>query len=149
MICTKCRSPHSEVVNTRSTRGGSQIWRRRRCANCGKVSTTYERQDLSFIQVVSGAQQPIHTSYRRSFLFSSILKSVPEDQLSLIDIDNLIDTIEFKLLDRGEEIIKTEAIKQIVLETLKPIDMNVFMNYLAAHLDFRTKSDINAAIKPY
>ena len=98
---------------------------------------------------MSGAQQPIHTSYRRSFLFSSILKSVPEDQLSLIDIDNLIDTIEFKLLDRGEEIIKTEAIKQIVLETLKPIDMNVFMNYLAAHLDFRTKSDINAAIKPY
>lgn len=149
MICTKCRSPHSEVVNTRSTRGGSQIWRRRRCADCGKVSTTYERQDLSFIQVRSEQQQSNPTPYRRSFLFSSILKAVPEEQLSAIDIDNLVDSIEYKLLERGQEEIPNELIRQITLATLKPIDVKVFMNYLVAHLDVRTKSDIKAAIKHY
>jgi|GEM_PF-879614 len=154
MICTKCRSPRSEVVNTRSTRGGSQIWRRRRCVDCGKVSTTYERQDLSFIQVVSSGhsddtKNPQITPYRRSFLFSTIVKSIPDEQLSVIDVDNLVDTIEYKLLELGLETITTAQIREFTLITLKPVDMKTYMNYLITHLDFRTQSEVKAAIKHY
>ncbi len=149
MVCTKCRSPHSEVVNTRSTRGGSQIWRRRRCANCGKVTTTYERQDLSTIQVVSPDLQEAETPYRRSFLFASLLKVIPESTLSIIDVDNIVDTIENKVLMRGQDSIESATLQQIVLETLKPIDINVFMSYLVKHSEFRNKSDVKTAIKHY
>ena len=146
MVCMKCRSPHSEVVNTRSTRGGSQIWRRRRCVECGKVTTTYERQDLSFIQVSSDSNE---TPYRRSFLFSSLLKVIPDSSLDVIDVDNLVDTIEQKIAARGQDAIDVAVIRQLVLETLKPTDINVFMNYLVRHSEFRNKTDVKSAIKHY
>lgn len=142
----KCRSPHSEVVNTRSTRGGSQIWRRRRCAQCGKVTTTYERQDLSFILVRSGTTE---TPYGRSFLFASLLKVIPDSSLDVIDVDNLVDTIEHKIVTRGQDTIDVSIIRQLVLETLKPTDINVFMNYLVRHSEFRNKTDVKSAIKHY
>lgn len=142
----KCRSPHSEVVNTRSTRGGSQIWRRRRCANCGKVTTTYERLDLSFIQVASETQT---APYSRSLLFASLLRAVPLHTLQVSQIDDLVDTIEQKLLQRGEDSVASEVIRHLALATLKPISMNAFMNYLAAHLKMHNKSDLKAALKGY
>ncbi len=142
----KCRSPHSEVVNTRTTRGGGQIWRRRRCADCGKVITTYERPDLSFIQVVSSSK---HSPYSRSLLFASIYKSLDGENLSVVDIDNLVDSVEQKLIQRGQDEISTKVLHRLVLETLKAIDVNVFMRYLITHMDFRTKSDIKAEMKKY
>lgn len=142
----KCRSPHSEVVNTRSTRGGSQIWRRRRCADCGKVITTYERQDLSFIQVVSSSKT---SPYRRSVLFISILRALDAEHLTDIDVDNLVDTIEQKIIIRGQDKIEADLLRRLCLETLKAIDMNAFMRYMALHMNFRTKSDLKAEIKKY
>ena len=146
MICMNCRSPHSEVVNTRSTRGGSQIWPRRRCADCGKVITTYERPDLSFIQVVSSSKT---SPYRRSFLFTSVLRVLDYEELSDIDVDNLIDSIEYKLIQRGQDEVSADVLRQLCLETLKPVSVNAFMRYLVTHKQFRTKSDINAEIKKY
>ncbi len=146
MVCMKCRSPHSEVVNTRATRGGSQIWRRRRCANCGKVITTYERPDLSFIQVVSSSKT---SPYRRSLLFSSILRVFDYEDLDETDVENVIDTIEQKIMQRGQDEISAEVLRRLCLETLKPINVNAFMRYLVTHMQFRTKSDIKAEITKY
>lgn len=142
----KCRSPHSEVVNTRTTRGGSQVWRRRRCADCGKVITTYERQDLSFLQVVGSSKT---SSYRRSFLFMSLMKSIEADHITDVDIDNLIDTIEQKLVLRGQDEVPADIIRRLCLEALKAVDMNAFMRYMATHMQFRTKSDLKAEIRNY
>lgn len=142
----KCRSPHSEVVNTRSTRGGSQIWRRRRCADCGKVITTYERQDLSFLQVVGSSKT---SSYRRSFLFMSLMRAIDSVNLDDVDIDNLVDTIEQKIILRGQDEIPADLIRRLSLETLKAVDMNAFMRYMATHMQFRTKSELKAEMKNY
>ncbi len=146
MICSKCRSSHSEVVNTRTTRGGGQIWRRRRCANCGKVTTTYERLDLSFLQVVCSNK---NTPYRRSLLFLSLLQAFEPEDLNDIVLDNLVDTVEQKVLSLGEDSISSTHLRQLALETLKPINVNAFMRYLVTHEQFRTKSDIKAALKDY
>ena len=147
MICAKCRSPHSEVVNTRTTRGGSQIWRRRRCADCGKVSTTYERQDLSYIRVVS--DNDAITPYCRSLLFASLLKVIPDSSLTALDVENLTDSIELKIASLKDDMISSLKLRDLVLATLKPADINAFMNYLVQHNQFRTKTDINSAIKLY
>jgi transcriptional repressor NrdR len=134
------------VVNTRSTRGGSQIWRRRRCADCGKVITTYERQDLSFIQVVSSSK---NSPYSRSVLFISILRVIDAEHLSGVDVDNIVDTIEQKIILRGQSEISADLIRRLCLETLKAVDVNAFMRYMALHMRFRTKSDVKAEIKKY
>jgi len=134
------------VVNTRSTRGGSQIWRRRRCADCGKVITTYERQDLSFLQVVGSSKT---SSYRRSFLFMSLMRAIDSVNLDDVDIDNLVDTIEQKIILRGQDEIPADLIRRLSLETLKAVDMNAFMRYMATHMQFRTKSELKAEMKNY
>jgi len=94
-------------------------------------------------------KNPQITPYRRSFLFSTIVKSIPDEQLSVIDVDNLVDTIEHKLLALGLETITTAQIREFTLVTLKPVDMKTYMNYLVTHLEFRTQSEVKAAIKHY
>lgn len=89
------------------------------------------------------------TPYRRSFLFSSLLKVIPDSSLDVIDVDNLVDTIEQKIAARGQDAIDVAVIRQLVLETLKPTDINVFMNYLVRHSEFRNKTDVKSAIKHY
>jgi transcriptional regulator NrdR family protein len=87
--------------------------------------------------------------YRRSFLFTSVLRVLDYEELSDIDVDNLIDSIEYKLIQRGQDEVSADVLRQLCLETLKPVSVNAFMRYLVTHKQFRTKSDINAEIKKY
>src|SRR4051812_26742018 len=97
MKCPFCRQTNSEIYNTRSTKFGSQTWRRRRCLMCSKTFTTYEAPDLSFLHIIpiSGRKQ----RYSRAKLFSGLydaFQNVPQKDAT---IDAVTDTIEAKLLD--------------------------------------------------
>jgi transcriptional regulator NrdR family protein len=87
--------------------------------------------------------------YRRSVLFISILRVLDAEHLTDIDVDNLVDTIEQKIIIRGQDEIEADLIRRLCLDTLKAIDMNAFMRYMALHMNFRTKSDLKAEMKKY
>jgi transcriptional repressor NrdR len=52
MFCINCFHENTKVVNTRARTKQPQIWRRRKCSNCGKAFTTYERPSLVDNKVV-------------------------------------------------------------------------------------------------
>jgi len=147
MKCPYCRADTTEVYNSRGTRFGTQIWRRRRCTNCHESFTTYEAPDLGFLKIVkkSGRRE----RYSRAKLYSGIygaFLSVPQKETT---VDAVTDTIEAKLLDTRRGELTSAEIADITLITLKHFNTAAFMRFLAYHADLSSDAQMKAALRKY
>jgi transcriptional repressor NrdR len=147
MKCPYCRSETTDVFNSRPTRFGSQIWRRRRCLECRESFTTYEQIDLGFVKVVkkSGRKQ----RYSRAKLFSGIygaFLSIPAKETT---VDAVTDTVEAKLLDTKKRELTSGEIAHIVLSTLKKFNTAAFVRYLAYQADLTSDAQLKRELKRY
>lgn len=147
MKCPFCRETSTDVFNTRPTRFGTQIWRRRRCLKCKESFTTYEQIDLGFLKVIkkSGKKQ----RYSRAKLFSGIygaFLSIPAKETT---VDAVTDTIEAKIMDTKKRELKAQEIAAIVLKTLKHFNTSAFVRYLAYQTDLNSDAQLKKELKKY
>ncbi len=147
MKCPYCSSKKTEVFNSRSTQSSSQIWRRRRCLDCDKAMTSYERIDLKAVLKITDNSQK-EQPYNRTRLLLSVVRAF-ENTDYLKDIDSILDTAEQNLVNLHLESITKVQIVDVILHTLKPIDTSAFMKYLADHIGPLGVRDLNKLIKKY
>lgn len=147
MKCAYCGSKKTEVFNSRSTRNGTQIWRRRRCQDCGEVMTSYERPDLSAVLYIdTGAKKKAR--YSRTKLLISLVRAF-EQSSKLTDLENIIDTIEQRLMALQTDYVTSAELAEVVLRTIKPVDTAAFVKYLATYGDIASSRELNKLIKKY
>jgi transcriptional repressor NrdR len=122
------------VVNSRSTKGGSQIWRRRKCEDCEGTFTTYEKTNLSHLKVVkkSGSRQ----RYSRAKLYSGIYHSSIDrkgaDRGIMSELsEELTSQVERRIILLKKKRVHSEEIGDIVLEVLRKRSPDIFLRYLA------------------
>ncbi|HSX41360.1 MAG TPA: ATP cone domain-containing protein [Candidatus Saccharimonadales bacterium] len=147
MKCPFCREDTTDVFNTRPTKFGTQIWRRRRCLSCKESFTTYEAPDLAFVKVLkkSGRKQ----RYSRAKLYSGIhgaFLSIPAKETT---VDAVTDTIEAKILDTKAQEISSAKIAEIVLTTLKHFNTPAFMRFLAFQASPANEAALKKELKKY
>lgn len=147
MKCPYCRSETTDVFNSRPTKFGTQIWRRRRCLVCEETFTTYEAADLGFLKVEKKAGR--RERYSRAKLFSGVYGAFLEISGKQNVVDAVTETIEAKLLDTRQDIISTQEIAEIVLQTLKHYNMAAFMRYLANQADLTNEAQLRRELKKY
>ncbi|HVQ43600.1 MAG TPA: ATP cone domain-containing protein [Candidatus Saccharimonadia bacterium] len=147
MKCPFCRSNQTEVYNTRTTKFGTQLWRRRRCQTCHEAFTTYEAADLGFLQI--RARNASHSPYSRAKLYSGIAAAFETQPAPPTTVDALTDTVESKLLDLKSPVITTEQISATILTTLRHYDTPAFLRYLASHAELRSNAELKRQLKNY
>lgn len=147
MRCPFCRESATEVYNTRSTRFGTQIWRRRRCLNCRDSFTTYEQPDLGFLKVAQKTGRP--QRYSRPKLFSSIYAAFLDITAKDSTIDAVTDTVEAKMLDIKKDEVSSSEVAAIVLTALKHFNTPAFLRYLSSHADLASRSQLKKELKKY
>ena len=147
MKCPYCRAETTDVFNTRSTKFGTQIWRRRRCLECNESFTTYEAVDLGFLKVKkkTGTKE----RYSRAKLFTGIYEAFRSVENKQNVVDAVTDTIESKILDIKKDTISSEEIASITLQTLKNYNMIAFMRYLANQADVANEAQLKRELKKY
>lgn len=149
MKCPNCGSSQIFVVNSRSTKEETQIWRRRKCADCGERFTTHETIDLSHLVVVkkSGKRE----RYSRAKLYSGIFWSTHGSKI--IDkqkfVDETTSQIERKILFLKKKVISTEEIAEIVLRQLSIVNISVFLRFLSYREQLQTKNELGKELKRY
>lgn len=149
MKCPNCGSSQIFVVNSRSTREETQIWRRRKCEDCGERFTTHETIDLSHLVVIkkSGKRE----RFSRAKLYSGIFWSTHGSKI--IDkqkfVDEITSQIERKILFLKKKVISTEEIAEIVLKQLSITNISVFLRFLSYREQLRTKSELDRELKKY
>lgn len=147
MKCPYCRADSTDVYNSRPTKFGTQIWRRRRCLECHESFTTYEQADLGFLKVVKkgGKKQ----RYSRAKLYSGIYGAFLDINAKETTVDAVTDTIEARLLDTKRRELTSQDIAKTVLTTLKHFNTAAFVRYLANQTDLASDAQLRKELKKY
>jgi transcriptional repressor NrdR len=145
MICPYCHRLESKVVDKRDNNDSGVTRRRRECLNCKKRFTTYERVETISLNVHKRSGKV--EEFDREKLKKGIMKAVKKRDITELQIDDLLDDIELKLLNRKTTIVKSTEIGQMVLTRLKKLDTIAYLLFASVYRDFNTIEDFERAIK--
>lgn len=144
MFCPYCHGEETRVVDKRDNNETGVTRRRRECLSCTKRFTTYERIETISLNVVkrSGSVE----EFDREKLKKGVMKAVKKRPISEAQIDELIDDIELKLLNRAKRDIRTTEIGKMVLTRLKKIDDIGYLLFASVYNCFNNIDDFEKAL---
>lgn len=132
MICIYCLHKSTKTPNSRPHKKTPQVWRRRRCTNCERVFTTYERPSLEDVVILDDTKQP-HT-FSLGVLTISIYTALGSTQTPEACYE-LARTVEAHLIQRYDisAPLTTSAVAEETFHTLKHFDEICGLQYGARH----------------
>lgn len=134
MNCPYCNNEDTSVLESRGLPSETGIRRRRECKKCGKRFTTHEKVvniDLKVVKKSGKVEQ-----YDRDKLLKGINKACYKRKVEEEEIENLVDEIETKLLNRKTVEIKSSDIGKMVLSRLLKLDDLAYMRFASVYMDF-------------
>jgi len=135
MKCPFCGHLGDKVVDSRESKEGEVIRRRRECLECGKRFTSYERIDEIPYMVVK--KDGTRERFDRQKLVNGLLKACEKRPVSLKSVEAIADRVEFTLQERPEREIGTVEIGAFVMEELKKLDKVAYVRFASVYRHFR------------
>jgi transcriptional repressor NrdR len=134
MRCPFCDHADTQVIETRESDEGDSIRRRRRCFQCDKRCTTYERVELVLPSVVK--KNGSRVEFDRRKLRGSLALSLRKRPVPAEGVDGAIHRIEEKLLSLGLREIGSEKIGELVMRELKKLDKIAYVRFASVYRSF-------------
>ena len=138
MKCPYCGHLGDKVVDSRESKEGEVIRRRRECLECGKRFTSYERIDEIPYMVVK--KDGTRERFDRQKLVAGLLKACEKRPVSLAAVEAVADRVEGSLQERPEKEMATADIGEFVMDELKRLDKVAYVRFASVYRHFR---DIN------
>jgi transcriptional repressor NrdR len=135
MRCPECDATENRVVDTRASRGGRAVRRRRECSVCGKRFTTYEYVEERPTQVLkrSGAVE----DFDRAKLLGSVKIACAKRPVSASAMEELVDAVEDELSKGAAVEIPSVRLGAIVMELLRPLDRVAYVRFASVYRNFQ------------
>lgn len=135
MRCPQCDSNENRVVDTRSSRGGRALRRRRECLDCGGRFTTYEYVEERPIQILkaSGSAE----DFDRGKLLRSVQLACVKRPVSASAIEAMVDQVEDQLTRLAGVEIPSTRVGELVMEGLKPLDRVAYVRFASVYRNFQ------------
>jgi transcriptional repressor NrdR len=135
MRCPYCHETEDRVVDSRVSREGRAVRRRRECLRCARRFTTYEYVEERALQVVKqdGAVEP----YDRQKLLRSIRLPCAKRPITAAEIETLVDEIEDELSRHPEDEVSSQRIGELVMERLKRCDHVAYVRFASVYRNFQ------------
>ena len=143
MRCPRCGSRDDKVIDSRQSRDGSSIRRRRQCLKCKYRFTTYEEVERSDLRVVK--RDRTHEPFDRRKLAASIAKAFEKRSTSLLTLEDIVNELVHDLETSGREV-PSSLIGAKVLERLRGIDEVAYLRYASVHQRFQDVDEFVDAI---
>ena len=145
MRCPFCHHPDTQVLDTRDSEEGNSIRRRRRCPECDKRFTTYERSELALPTSVK--KNASRVEYDREKLRGSFMLSLRKRPVSADAVDSAIGRIEERLLSSGEREVNSERIGELVMRELKKMDKIAYVRFASVYRCFEDVDEFTDVIR--
>ncbi len=144
MKCPFCHHEDTQVLDTRVSEEGDSIRRRRRCTQCDKRFTTYERVELSMPIIVK--KNGSRTEFESSKLRGSLMLALRKRPVSAAQIDTAIASIEEKLLNSGQREVDSGYVGELVMQELKRLDKIAYIRFASVYKNFEDLAEFQEAI---
>src|SRR5574342_660577 len=127
MKCPYCAHLGDKVVDSRESKEGEVIRRRRECLGCGRRFTSYERIDEIPFMVVKkdGTREP----YDRNKVLGGLRKACEKRPVSPAVLEKVADEVEQMVQEAPEREIPTVKVGEKVMERLKELDKVAYVRF--------------------
>jgi transcriptional repressor NrdR len=149
MKCPFCNHPESKVIDSRESKKGLSIRRRRECLSCRRRFTTYEKiEEIPYMVVKKdGSRQP----FDGQKLLRGLLKACEKRPIPVRKLEEIVEEIETKVQERPDKEIKTSEIGHYVMEKLKALDKVAYVRFASVYREFKDvmefKQELETLIK--
>lgn len=144
MRCPSCGDDANRVVDTRVSRDGEEIRRRRECEECGWRFTTRERVEQQVPKVIKRDQR--REEYDRAKLLAGIASACVKRPIPVDAIERLVDRIERGLQESGEREVASRDIGDRVMSELSALDAVSALRFASVYRRFESIGDYAAFI---
>jgi transcriptional repressor NrdR len=138
MKCPFCGDLDNRVIDSRLSKDGAVIRRRRECLECGRRFTTYERVEevLPLVIKKDGRREP----FDRMKILMGLKKACEKRPISITTLEKVVDKIEHKILESGEKEIPSTVVGEEVMRELYNLDHIAYVRFASVYRSFK---DIN------
>lgn len=135
MRCPECDATENRVVDTRTSRGGRAVRRRRECLVCETRFTTYEYVEERPVQVLKrdGSAQ----EFDREKVLHSLKIACAKRPVSAATMERLVEEIEEAISRRAGVEVPSEQIGELVMDALRPMDRVAYVRYASVYRNFQ------------
>ena len=145
MKCPFCDDPNTQVTDTRENDEGDVVRRRRRCVQCDKRFTTYERIDLKMPHIVK--RNGMRSEFDHEKLAASLKLALRKRPVALEAIEAAIDRIEAHLLSLGERELPSNKLGELVMNELRKLDQVAYVRFASVYRNFTDVDAFSELIK--
>jgi transcriptional repressor NrdR len=135
MKCPFCGHVEDKVVDSRESREGDAIRRRRECLECEKRFTTYERIDEVPYMVIK--KDGRREKFDRQKVLAGLLKACEKRPVSMGRLAELVDQVEAKVTDSPDREISTTEIGNFLMECMRELDKIAYVRFASVYRDFQ------------
>ncbi len=143
MKCPECVNFEDKVVETRESKEGNYIRRRRECLQCGKRFTTYEKiEDIPLMVVKKDGRREIFDIDK---VRKGLYRAVEKRPIPMKQIEQIAFQIE-EMVSNSDKEINTKRIGEYIMEKLKALDKVAYVRFASVYLEFRSLEEFLAEL---
>ena len=135
MTCPFCGHKEDRVIDSRESKEGDVIRRRRECLGCEKRFTTYERSDEIPYMVVK--RDGRREKFDRQKVLEGLLRACQKRPVAMAKLAEVVDEVESSLGDNPEREVSTTAIGELLMDRLRTLDKIAYVRFASVYRDFQ------------
>jgi transcriptional repressor NrdR len=144
MKCPFCGHLGDKVVDSRESKEGNSIRRRRECLECAKRYTSREHIEEIEYRVMKKDGRP--EPFSRKKLIGGLMRACEKRPVSVQQLEGIADRIESDLQDRPDREIKTTEIGARIMEELRRVDQVAYVRFASVYRQFRDVGEFKREI---
>ena len=145
MKCPFCGEIDNKVIDSRLSKDGTVIRRRRECMSCNRRFTTYENiEELSVMIIKKDGRREV---FNRQKVLAGIQKACEKRNISMNVIEAHVDELERDLRETGEKEIPARVIGEKIMAILHELDDVAYVRFASVYREFKDVNDFFAELK--
>jgi transcriptional repressor NrdR len=145
MKCPFCAHMEDKVVDSRESKEGEVIRRRRECLGCGKRFTSYERIDQIPHLVVK--KDGRRERFDREKVLAGLLKACEKRPVPVKTLELIADRVESMVHESPDREVPSDQIGEFLMERLRELDKVAFVRFASVYRDFKDVDQFMATLK--
>jgi transcriptional repressor NrdR len=146
MRCPFCKEDKDRVVDSRSSRDGFIIRRRRECLQCQRRFTTYERIEETPLRVVK--KDSSRVPFSRTKILNGLVKACEKRPVSVNILEDITTQIEIEIHEMFDKEVRSKFIGELVMNKLKALDQVAYVRFASVYREFKDVSEFLEELKP-
>jgi transcriptional repressor NrdR len=145
MKCPYCGELDNKVIDSRMTKHGNTVRRRRECLDCARRFTTYERVEQ--VPMVLVKKDGRRENFDRAKALVGMQKACEKRDISINTLEQFVDELERELQEIGEKEIPASVVGERVMAKLHELDAVAYVRFASVYREFKDVNDFMLQLK--